>query len=298
MSAGYLAGKKPLVLKDVAQNDVVEDAIFANQRFDGGTLQNVAFRHCTFANVSFKEATLTESTFLNCVFLDCYFKLATLNSSFPASRFISCDFARSVLGEKVDFQDYTYWKDCYIKFDELLGHLPSRLNIRVRLANNLAREMELAGETRDARRYRLLAIYSWEEHCKKIAWLREGSYKIKYKGQRIDGAYEYLKSKARGLIWGYGERAWVPMLFFLGFTFVFYPAIYWLMRGHLVVNGETAGFLESILYSLNNVLQDVGIGSADATSAWVDLVAASQVVVGFLYAGIFITLLLKAGVRR
>ena len=298
--SGNLLGRKRRTLADVlAKGDhTVEDALFVNERFDKGTLSNLTFRHCTFANISFKEATLTGSTFLNCAFLDCYFKQATLDSAFPASRFISCDFARSILGDKIDFQDYTYWQNCYIKYDEMQQHLPARLNIRVRLASNMAQEMEAAGETRDAPRYRLLPINSWQDHCKKIVSLRDNSYRKKYTGQRLDGAYEYFKSKLQGLIWGYGERAWVPVLGFTGLTLVLYPVIYWLMRDGLVVGNRKANFGDAILFSVNNTLQDVGIGSARATSAWVDAVSASQVVVGFLYAGIFVTLLLKAGVRR
>lgn len=299
MSAGYLHGKKRKSLgADAVGSDVVEDALFVNERFDKQQLSNVTFKHCTFANISFKEATLTGCTFLNCVFLDCYFRLATLDSSFPASRFISCDFARSILGDKVDFQDYTYWQNCYIKYDELRGHLPSRLNIRIRLAGNMAQETEAAGETRDARRYRLLAIKSWQEHCKKIVLQREGSYKRKYQGQRLDGAYEYAKSKLQGLIWGHGERAWVPVLVFTILTLVAYPVVYWMLRSSLLANGEPANAADAFLFSINSVLQDVGIGRADSTSGWVDLIAATQVIGGFLYAGIFVTLLLKAGVRR
>ncbi len=299
MSAGYLIGRKRKDLKDQQVEDlVVEDALFANERFDNQTLSKVTFKHCTFANISFKEATLTDCKFLNCVFLDCWGRLAHLDSAFPASRFISCDFARSTLGDNVDFQDYTYWQNCYIKYDELRGHLPSRLNIRIRLAGNMAQETEAAGETRDARRYRLLVIKSWQQHCKKIVSLRESSYQRKYKDQRLNGAFEFAKSKLQGLIWGHGERAWVPIAVFLGLTLVVYPVVYWLARGNLVARGNDAKVHDALFFSINNVLQDVGIGEAQSSSGWIDLLAATQVLGGVLYAGIFVTLLLKAGVRR
>lgn len=301
MPTSYLARKTVSTLAETNGGavDEIVDTLFINERFDDGHLAGRVFKHCTFANVSFLRATLESCTFLDCVFLDCYFRLTTISSKFPASRFVSCDFARSTLADNADFNDYTYWQDCYIKFDEINSRLPSRLNLRVRLANNLATECELAGESAEARKFRLLAISAREQHCRKIYQNKESSYQKKYANQRLDGLWEYLKSKFQGLIWGYGERARIPISLFVILTFLLYPLAYWALNGSFDLRpGQSMTYWSYLLVSLDNVLPVAGVAPVLPNSDFLRFVIASQVLCGVLYAGIFIALLLKVGQRR
>jgi len=297
----YLHRESTSSLVDAASSEFreFEDTLFIDERFNDGELREKTFRHCTFANVSFLRSKLLGCQFFDCVFLDCYFRLAKIGSEFPASRFIACDFARSELLDRANFTDYTYWQDCYLKYDEIQARLPSRLNIRVRLANNLARECEKAGESAEARKFRLLAIQSWEAHCKQIFLLRESNYQTKYKGQQSRGAVEYLKSKFQGLIWGYGEKAQIPITIFSVLTLLVYPMIFWALNGSFQLRpGQQMNYWSYLLVSLDNVLPVAGVASAAPNSDFLRFVIASQVSSGVLYAGIFIALLLKVGQRR
>jgi len=301
VSSSYLTRAERLELSDAAkgQQQEFEDVLFVNQRFDNQCLKGKTFKHCTFANVSFLRSKLRDCTFLDCVFLDCYFRLAEIGSKFPASRFLSCDFARSRLVDGADFQDYTYWQNCYITYDEIQDKLPSRLNIRVRLANNLAQETQNAGATRDARKFRLLAIEAWEQHCVKIFQARDSSYQKKYTNRRWDGAFSYLKSRAQGLVWGYGERARVPIIMSILIALVFYPALFWVFNAGLArQDGAHLIFWDYVLRSVQNVLPGSGISEVSFTTLTTQLLAASEILVGLLYAGVFVALLLKAGERR
>jgi Pentapeptide repeats (9 copies) len=153
-------------------------------------------QHCTFANVSFLDAKLDNCTFLNCEFLDCYFRKTEIVSSvFTGCKFEDCTFT------ELGFVDTTFefptFRGCFIEFRDFSAQLPEDPGMRLKIADELAREAGTLGAARDARLYRLVGASAYGGHLRNIA-LASGSnyYRTHFElGQRIEAALTFTRQK-------------------------------------------------------------------------------------------------------
>lgn len=286
-----LVGRRP---------SAVADALFQADRVDEQVFEGAHFSHCTFANVSFMKAKLLSCTFENCTFIDCYFRRTVIDSSrLLGCKFVTCDFPKTTF-RQVTFV-YPQFRACSIPFDDVDASLPTQPNLRRNMADNLAREAEAAGTTRDARMYRLraheaLERYLWNGATGADQWSRDhfpGLADRSLAGLRVVGRW------LNRFLWGYGERGWVLARNAVVLAAVFFPAMFYLLRDDLSQqNGGTVGTASYFLLSLDNLLNRTGFSGVEPTTALARAVVGFEVLVGLAIIGLGIALLLRWITRR
>jgi hypothetical protein len=267
------------------------DVSFA-ERLDGVEIKLGMFAHCTFANVSFKGCTIADSRFMDCTFISCYFRKAEIrNSKFDGCKFVDCDFPK-VRVQGTTFM-YPKFKDCFIAFDEMRPNLPPEPELRSLVASELAREAYALGYPRDARLFRLQALRANETHLWRAFRASSSYYKDHYDVfGRIGAGAKWFASQVNRLIWGNGERGFTLLANFLLLTLAVYPLLFYFLGSVRDVSGKTttADYLLLSVDSATNFsqLSNVALGSTAAR-----VIAASEVIVGLVAFGLFITILFR-----
>lgn len=271
---------------------VVEDTLFANQRFDEGELAGVHFQHCTFANVSFKRANVRECHFSNCVFEACYFRETKLiDCNFPASRFIDCEFPKpTVYG--CSFRT-TRFRRTLIPFEIMEPNLPGEPNLCRDLCENLATEAVGIGRARAARNYRLRAITEHQEALRRgYRWTDEYSKQHYPELQRVTAFFRLVGSKLAGVLWGHGERIrrLLANLAILGLAIG--PGLLYLVRDHLH-HSQPLDYGDYVALTFASLLNNSGASSITATGVGLAVVLALTAS-GLLFLGLLVTYLFRA----
>jgi hypothetical protein len=268
------------------------EAGFASQRLDGVPIDTGLFAHCTFVNVSFKGCTITDSRFINCTFISCYFRKTTIqNSKFDGCKFIDCDFPQLRL-QGADFM-FPKFKGCFIAFDEMRPNLPAEPELRYLVAGELAREAYALGNTRDARRYRLQALRAHETHLWRAFRASSSYYRDHYDTfGRLGAGVAWIASQVNRLIWGNGERGTTLLFNFLVLVFVAFPLLFYAVGGVQAAAGKmtTADY---VLLSVDSATSYSGLSSVSLVSTASRAVAASEIAVGLVAFGLFITILFR-----
>ncbi len=299
MSQALIGGRlqQPLT---ASQPSAVVDALFQADRVDKQVFEGVHFSHCTFANVSFWKASLIACTFEICAFIDCYFRKTIVDSSrFLGCKFVTCEFPKTAF-RQVTFV-YPQFRACSIPFDDVEASLPSAPNLRRQMADNLAREAEAAGATRDAREYRLrahkaLERYLWNGATGADQWSRDHFPGL---ADRSRAALRVAGRWTNRFVWGYGERGWVLALnAFLLAVFVF-PLLFYVLRDDLSQrNGGSMDVASYLLLSFDNLLNRTGFSGVEPTTAIARAVVGTKVLSGLVIIGLGIALLLRWITRR
>ena len=303
MSAYLLNREADSLLARPEQADgATEDRLFAGERYEGKALRRQTFRHCTFANVSFKQTTFVDCIFEDCVFINCYFRKADWkNTKFAATRFISSDFP-SIVVENCTFT-YTFFDCCFIEPRELRHSLPSAPNLRRDLTANLAMQAEALGFSDNARTYRLWSIKADEDHLR-ASWMNEGEWYRKHVPgvARLAAFGRWSASRINGSIWGHGERVFALARTFALTSLVIYPTLYYVLRrGFSPVLGRpdaTPTFTDFVFLSLDRILPSAGISVTSPIGSLSRLAVCSEVLIGLVFAGLFVTYLLRSITRR
>lgn len=267
------------------------DVAFA-ERLDGVEISYGMFAHCTFSNVSFKGCTIADSRFIDCTFISCYFRKAVLrNSKFDGCKFVDCDFPRvRVQGTTFMFPKF---KGCFIAFDEMRPNLPAEPELRSLAAAELAREAYALGHPRDGRLFRLQALRAHETHLWRAFRASSSYYRDHYNTlQRLGAGANWLGSQVNRLIWGNGERGFTLLANFLLLTLVIYPLLFSLFGDVHAVSGETTT-ADYILLSVDCVTSFSGLSDVTLESTASRVIAASELIVGLVAFGLFITILFR-----
>lgn len=305
LSAGVLHGRSTAALD---HNLDGADTLYASDRVDDQPFKQRVYRHCTFANISFLRAILDNCTFEDCSFLDCYFRKTSISSSvFIGCRFEDCTFA------ELDFVDCTFifplFRRCFIAYDQFKDQLPLDPGMRYRIADELAREAGVAGESGDAREYRLKAAAAWEDHLKNVA-LGSGStyYRTHFElKQRIHAGKSWIFRKLNRSLWGYGDRGWILARSFILVGAALFPLLFWLflrdaLRRPAAVGAarpaEGLGFFDYELFSFDNLLNRPGFSDVQLGGDGARLLTGIEVVVGLIFIGLFISLVFNWMRRR
>jgi Pentapeptide repeats (9 copies) len=283
-----------------SQPSAVSDALFQADRVDKQVFEGARFSNCTFANVSFRDASLLSCTFENCAFIDCYFRRSVIDSSrFLGCKFVTCDFPKTSF-RQVTFV-YPQFRDCSIPYDDVEASLPSEPNLRRQMADNLAREAEAAGATRDARSYRLqadraLERYLWNGATGADQWSRDHFPGL---ADRSLAAVRVIGRWANRFVWGYGERGWVLARNVAVLAVGVFPLLYYLLRHDLSQqNGGTVGTLSYFLLSFASLLNGAGFSGVEPTTGLARAVVGIEVAVGLAAIGLGVALLLRWITRR
>lgn len=303
MSGGLLHGR-PLVALDPSRDGSQE--LYASDLIDKPTFDGRSFEHCTFANVSFLDAKIKDCRFLNCAFMDCYFR----RTVFTSSTFTGCKFEDCTLNE-LQFVDCTFkfpiFRGCFIKYDEFQHELGNDPGMRYRIADELAREAAAGGAGKDAREYRLEAATAWEDHLKNIALASDSEYYRTHfdTRARLVAIPAWVRQKLNRFLWGYGERGWVLGRSFAIVGFVLYPVLFWVLARDSLERASSgtqrprpARFWDYELFSLDNLLNRPGFSEIGFTGTFARFLVATEVLVGLLFIGLFISVVFNWMRRR
>lgn len=283
------AGRK---LKPLGAPWVGTDALYASARVDGQTISRGNYAHSTFSNISFLNAKLIGCKFLNCIFVNCYFRRADLRDcSFVGCRFIECNFKKTVF-EGGDY-GYSTFERCFAPFSEFQYALPSRPNLKQDLARNLSLAAEQLGQSDEGRRYRLVALDANKAHLfaavrAESEWYRTHYDVIGRLYALIQLFWHYLNS----LLWRHGESALRLLSVAIGLVFILFPAL-----SYLATQGAVS--VPDLLWlSLANFLSIDRLSNVHLLSTWIRSISAVEALLGILFAGLYVTVLVKALLRR
>jgi hypothetical protein len=188
---------------------------------------------------------------------------------------------------------FPQFKGCFVKFDEMHPNLPSEPERREIVAVELAREAYALGNTRDARRYRLVALRAHENHLWRAARASSSYYRDHYDAvDRVEAGAAWIGSQVNRLIWGNGERGFVLLRNFLLLVFIAFPLLFYGVGGLEVASGKLTT-IDYELLSLDTATSYSGLSGVDLVSTASRIVAASELTVGLLAFGLFITILFR-----
>jgi hypothetical protein len=299
VSSALLLGRNPATL-DPAQD--ATDALFAAVRADGETFSDRKYSHCTFANVSFKDAKFENCEFLDCAFLDCYFRNTTISST----KLTGCKFVDCTLTDLV-FVDPDFWfptfRGCFIPYKDIEGQLPKDPGLCFKMADELAREAAASGVGggKDARDYRLAAANAYERHLFHIALAVGSDYYKHFDGRtRRAKGRSWAWRKINRAVWGYGETGSVLGRSFALVGALIFPVAFWLFfRDSLTLSdGVPLGFFDYELFSFDNLLAGTGFSGVTFSGTATRTFVGVEVLVGLVFIGLFISLILNWMRRR
>ena len=275
------------------------DKTFAAERLDGKKINSPNYQHCTFANLSFKEAELSHGTFEYCIFIDCYFRRTELrNSRFVGCQFHDCNFNHVKL-KSCDFR-YSTFHGCQISFDEIKYCFPREPNLCEQLARNLSIESTQLGLAQEAKNFRRAQIKAHEDHLYSAFSGANSWYKEHFDFLRRTKALAQLTaSLLNRWLWGYGDRAGVLVFNFAVLSLLFFPLLFFFVRDHFLGQlDRQITFLDTVLFSLENVIP-AGIESKlYAASITTQLLAGLESVCAVLLVALFATYIFRWSVNR
>lgn len=268
------------------------DEQYESDRIDGQQVRNAKYRHSTFTNVSFLRANVVGSEFNNCVFEDCYFRDATFTATrFIGCRFVSCTF-NGVSVSNADFR-YARFLDCSIEYRSLRYSLPTEPNLRMMLSQNLSLQAKNLGQQHDARQYHLDYLSARKEHL--LAGLRADNTWYKDHFQTL----ERLKAGAslcwyflNAALWRHGESAARLLMSAVALIFAVFPLAFVLIDPAPNTYGNT------VLLSLSNFLLLDRLHTDPIRHPVILALSAMEAALGILFAGMYVTVLVKALLRR
>jgi hypothetical protein len=297
MTEALLIGRTPEKLSRLEPE--VRDAIFEADRVDGQTFERLSFSHCTFANVSFKDARFIGCTFENCAFIECYFRLTELDTSrFLGCKFINCDFPKTAF-RRCEFV-YSVFRECFLPYKQLEQNLPAEANLRRVLCENLAREAEAAGDSADARQYRLQAYKAFERYLRygvlgSDEWSRKHFPSL---SARAEAAGKLLARWSNRILWGYGDRGAVLIRNAAVLVILIFPLAYYFEKDGLTDASGSVGPGSYFLLSADAFLNNTGFSGIEPTSSATRILVGLEVASGLIFLGLAITLLFRWITRR
>jgi hypothetical protein len=188
---------------------------------------------------------------------------------------------------------FPQFRGCFIPFDEMRENLPTEPELRSLAAAELAREAYALGHHRDARLFRLQALRANEGHLWRAFRASSSYYKEHFDAiGRATSGLKWVGSQLNRIIWGNGERGTTLLRNFLFLTLVVFPIVYYLVGGVRDASGQmtTADYL---LLSADSVSNYSGLSNVVLTSTAARVTALSELIVGLVAFGLFITILFR-----
>jgi hypothetical protein len=247
-------------------------------------------------NISFLNAQLVSAKFVDCIFVECYFRKSQLrDSTFIGCRFIDCNFDFADLSS-CDFR-YSKFRGSVLAYDELRYSAPSEPNLRRDLFFDLSRAASALGNDNEARSYRLAAIDAANENLRGAVLAKSAYYKEHYPLDRRAGAFLTLVwHQLNRWLWRHGESAWRLLSVALLAAFGLFPLLLFLGRGG--TGRAHVDYGDAIWMSVSNFLSVDRVSDLPADSAYLQAASAAEGLLGVVFAGLYVTLVVKALLRR
>lgn len=289
LSAGRLPAK-------LAETTAASDCLFASERLDDSELSARQISHSTFVNLSFLASKIQHSRFVNCIFIGCYFRKAEINASaFIGCRFIDCTFDFATI-RNTDFK-YSKFRRSVPPYRDMQFSAPSEPNLRRDLFYELSRAADSVGEVDEARSYRLAAIdatnvHLWAGVKAQSTWYAEHFPLDRRLAAGLTLAWHYLNRA----LWQHGENAWRLLRSALIAVLGLFPLL--LFMGRSASPESEPGYIDSIWLSVSNFLLLDRLSDVAVESTYLRVASATEALTGIVFAGLFVTLVVKALLRR
>jgi prepilin-type processing-associated H-X9-DG protein len=270
--------------------------LYAGQLADREEIDNANYSHSTFVNVSFLDGHIRSGKFRNCVFIECYFRRANIrNSTFVGCKFINCTFSHATIRTS-DFR-YADFRGSHPPYAELRYTAPSEPNLRAELFSRISSAAFASGDLAEARRYRLAALDAHKEHLKAALTSTSTWYSEHYPlSKKILAASSLFWHYLNRLLWRHGESAWRLLVSTLLLSIGILPCLYWLFGNDF--SRPVDGFVDAIWLSLSNFLSIDRLSDRVPSSATTRALCAIEALSGVIFGGLFVTVLVKALLRR
>lgn len=261
-------------------------------------MEHPSFANSTFANVSFLRAKVARGTFRNCVFVECYFRNGEFrDTTFVGCKFINCNFTHVVIRD-CDFR-YADFRGTAPSFQEMLHSAPQQANLRHELFDDLARVAQSSGHAAEARRYKVAGIDALDLHLRAAvrgdsAWYREHFDLV----GRAQALFRLGWHRLNRVLWGHGESAWRLLSSAAITALLVFPILFLALQSGVVVPGEQVATSDYLWLSLSNFLLLDRISGVELTTWPTQALAAVEALLGIVFAGMYVTLLVKALLRR
>lgn len=268
------------------------DILVASERLDSQTIQHPRFNHSTFANVSFLKAEVEDGAFMDCTFIQCYFRDADLKrTSFVGCKFIDCNFRGAKLSSVN--MSYSHFRRSVVPYSEMQYSAPSEPNLKRDLFQELSRSAAEVGAEGEARRYRLAAIEAQNIHLRAAVTHQSVWYQEHFPwDRRVAAGLKLVWHFLNKVLWRHGESA--PRL--LGCALIsalmVFPGLMWPSRP------SGANYGDLVWLSLSNMLSVDRLSNIVPSSTYLRGLSAAEGLVGIAFAGLIVTLILKALLRR
>jgi hypothetical protein len=291
----FTQGRTPSSLESPYEG---ERLLFAGQLVDGKTIEEAHYSHSTFANVSFLDVKIKNSRFRDCTFIECYFRKADIRSSvFVGCKFINCNFSHTIIRTS-DFR-YADFRGSHPSYAELAHSAPTEPNLRSELFFGISTAAESRGDAKEARQFRVAAIDARKDHLKAALKSSSTWYKEHYPPlARIGVAGSLIWHYLNRLLWRHGESAWRLLLSTLITVGLVFPALYYLARSGFVPANPIASYGDAISLSSSNFLSIDRLSDAVPSTGWTKILSGIEALAGVIFGGMFVTLLVKALLRR
>lgn len=279
-------------LKQLAAPWTGHDSLFDSDRLNNQPVLDARYEHCTFTNISFLKARVSGGRFRNCTFVDCYFRDAVLSAcDFTGCKFINCNFGHV----RIEGGEWKYSKfvECLILYRDFRYALPNEPNLRMPLAKDLTVQAEKLGETSEARKYHLDYLNARKNHLLAGVKAETEWYQKHFKTvDRLGAAFQLVSYYFNSLLWKHGESAWRLLVSALLVSFVLFPLLYG------VSDRQDSQYLSLLWLSLSNFFLLDRLSNVSLTGELMRVYSAVEALAGILFAGLYVTVLVKALLRR
>jgi prepilin-type processing-associated H-X9-DG protein len=270
--------------------------LFASQMADREEIDGANYSNSTFANVSFLDGHIRSGTFRNCVFAECYFRRASIrNTTFVGCKFINCNFSH-VTVRTSDFR-YAEFRGSHPPYAEFRYSAPSEPNLRAELFARISLAAIASGDVVESRKYRLAALDARKEHLKAALASSSTWYSEHYplsKKLLVAGSlfWHYLNR----LLWRHGESAWRLLACTLLLIIGILPCLYWIFGNEFTPPVDRIA--ETMWLSVSNFLSIDRLSNVVPSSGLTRALCAVEALSGVIFGGLFVTVLVKALLRR
>ncbi len=295
----YFLNRDVAKLNEIPMSEVLENKIFANDRFDDKVHNKLIIKNSTFATMGFKDNSFKDCKFNYCTFINCYFRNAKfIDVEFIGCNFFDCNFEGTSYNN-CDFR-YAKFKDCFINYDDFKCCLPKEENIRRKLCMNLSIESLKSGLEGEYKKYYFEEMDATEKYNYEIFLRRQHYYKNKYSGwDAFLALIRIIIGKINKCLWGYGEKL-ITLVNNIFFILLIFSILYCLFGEVFLFNGNDIpsklSFFDSFYLSICKFTNI----SSDITSkvSYVRHFFIAEGVLGLILMGFFITALYRNINRR
>lgn len=287
--------RNQIKLQDINEHFNEDKKLISDEEQDKLLLINVRLFKCRLYNLGLKYLITSTCAITQSDIEKCYLRYATFNNvDFTGTNFINCDLENAIFNS-CNLR-YVTFRNCKLNLKEILGCLPSEINLKVSLLKELRMNQLSLGDNKTADEL-LIKIHDAE----KDLLLERVKCNTSYHKKREDGIsriiafFNYIMLQINDFVWGYGLK--LKRLFRTGvlILLLFAVLIYFFTGEEYMVILETShdnkvklNFWESLYASYTN-FTTIGYGHYIPTRLTSIILFSIQNLLGLVFLGFLIS---------